>query len=269
MDLKINISTNDNCQITVQDLKVGYLPEDSSEVVINQFKYSQTNSVTVLQHNKSTGPEIISPQFNDHTNDNPVNLSVKFDGWFTIVHNVLPNKTWFDAEQAKGKQSALNLYDTVYFIDGTSLYKATRRIVPGGSFSSSFGGSFQNLKEIDEWIPTETSIEEVALRNTEGTTISRVCENYVSICFLNKCYISLCQQIFNKAGFTACDKLNTVDSDLIYKRDLVWMTINVVNYMVHLEQLAEVERLINRIGGCNGLCKNEFTQIKEHDCGCR
>lgn len=31
--------------------------------------------------------------------------------------------------------------------------------------------------------------------------------------------------------------------------------------MVQFEQLAEAERIIEQIGGCNGLCKSEFRQV--------
>ena len=115
---------------------------------------------------------------------------------------------------------------------------------------------------------TEATIIEVVERNTEETTISRTCENYVSICFLNKCYLSLCQQILNERAFSPCWDKNTIDPDLIFRRDYVWMAINVIKYMVQFEQLAEAERIIEQIGGCNGLCKSEFRRMPSHGCGC-
>ena len=38
--------------------------------------------------------------------------------------------------------------------------------------------------------------------------------------------------------------------------------------MTEFNQLAEAERIIEQIGGCNGLCKSEFKQISNHECGC-
>lgn len=242
MDLNINIITNDKCQVIIQDLKEGYLAENSSVIVKGKFKYSETASISVLQHNKSTGPIIQNPVYTDHSVNNPITLPVKFDGWFTVNYIVLPTREWFES----ATEAMLQLYETIYFIDGETIYGYT------------YGQ--------DEPYPVD--LEVVVLRNIEDTTISKVCENYVSICFLNKCYIDLCQQIFRAAGFSPCDKKHDIDSDLIYRRDLVWMAINVVKYMVELNQLAEAERIIERIGGCNGLCKNEFRQFTEHDCGC-
>ena len=53
---------------------------------------------------------------------------------------------------------------------------------------------------------------------------------------------------------SACWNKNKIDSELIYKRDLVWMSINVIKYLTECEQLAEVERILETINGCNGLC---------------
>ena len=53
---------------------------------------------------------------------------------------------------------------------------------------------------------------------------------------------------------------------LDYKRDLVWAALNVIQYMIDSNQLAEAQRLLERINGCNGLCSNEDTGDK--GCGC-
>jgi hypothetical protein len=36
--------------------------------------------------------------------------------------------------------------------------------------------------------------------------------------------------------------------------------------MIDSNQLAEAQRLLERINGCNGLCKGEYTG--DNDCGC-
>ena len=90
-------------------------------------------------------------------------------------------------------------------------------------------------------------------------------QNFFSVCYLRKCYISLCQKIFNSRGFDKCFN-SKVSSDLIYKRDLVWAALNVIQYMVDLNQYSEAQRLLERINGCNGLCSREETG--EQNCGC-
>jgi len=65
------------------------------------------------------------------------------------------------------------MYQGVYYADGAKIYK----YYDGES--------------------TTVPLSEVVERNTENTTISRCTQDYVSICFLVKCYIDLCKQIFN------------------------------------------------------------------------
>ena len=79
--------------------------------------------------------------------------------------------------------------------------------------------------------------------------------NFFSVFHLRKCYVSLCQKIFNDRGFDRCFN-GKVDSSLIYKRDLVWAALNVIQYMIDFNQLAEAQRLLERINGCNGLLKH-------------
>ena len=243
MELSIKITTSDSCKVIVQDLSA-YLPEDQTGIVKGKFKYSDTISIDVLQHNKSKETVYTDPVYTLHNTADPVNIPVKFDGWFTVIHLVLPTKDWFDRESSKQEGSAIGLYNIVYYSDGASIYK----YVNGQS--------------------SETTIDEIIEVNPVDTTISRTGGDYVSICFLRKCYINLCQQIFNSRGFSPCWNKNDIDSDLIFRRDLVWMAINVIKYLTECEQLAEVERIIETIKGCNGLCISSDVTSKTNGCGC-
>lgn len=243
MELSIKITTSDSCKVIVQDLSA-YLPEDQTGIVKGKFKYSDTISIDVLQHNKSKETIYTDPVYTLHNTADPVNIPVKFDGWFTVIHLVLPTKDWFDRESSKQEGSAIGLYNIVYYSDGASIYK----YVDGQS--------------------SETTIDEIIEVNPVDTTVSRTGEDYVSICFLRKCYINLCQQIFNSRGFSPCWNKNDIDSDLIFRRDLVWMAINVIKYLTECEQLAEVERIIETIKGCNGLCVSSDVTSKTSSCGC-
>lgn len=249
MELNIKVCTDDSCKIIVRDdTEVGgsgYIPESSSVSILNRFKYSETVSIDVLQHNKVSGPEIQVPIYTEHHQSiSPITLPVSFDGWFSVYHIVLPSEEWFLKEKEKEEGSTLPLYNTVYYSDGNGVFKY-------------INGQVESVE-----------LQEVIERNTEGTTISKIDKNYISICFLKKCYISLCQQIFNSRGFSKCWDKNSISSDLLYRRDLVWMTINVIKYITQFNQLAEAERIIEEIGGCNGLCKSEFKQLSSHGCGC-
>ena len=243
MELNINVTTSDNCKIMVSDIST-YLAEDFSGTVKGKFKYSDTVSIDVLQHNKTTETVYRDPVYTKHDTLQPINIPVEFDGQFDVIHLVLPSIEWFNREIDKSEGSALGLYDLVYFSDGIDIYKYL-----DGNVS-------------------QVTIIEVLEVNPINTTVSKTNRDYVSICFLRKCYINLCQQIFEDRGFSRCWNKNKVDSELIYKRDLVWMAINVIKYLTECEQLAEVERIIETIQGCNGLCVSSNLTSKTNGCGC-
>ena len=243
MELKINITTSDSCKVIIQD-QSEYLPESFIGTVKNRFKYSDTVSIDILQHNKVQETVYRDPTYTTHDKNDFVQIPVKFDGWFTVNHVVLPSAKWFEAELQKPEGSALGLYDIVYFSDGDHVYKYINNNV------------------------TQVTISEVLEVNPTNTTISKTDKDYVSICFLRKCYINLCKQIFNDRGFSSCWNKNTVDSELVYKRDLAWMAINVIKYLTECEQLNEVERIIETLQGCNGLCAPSNVTSKTNGCGC-
>ena len=242
----IKVCTGAKCAVAISEINTNYLKENSTAIAKNKFRYSDTVSIDVLQLNKSTGQQIQNPVFTIRDSKiNPVQLQVSFDGWFTICHIVIPNKQWFDKEFEKSTDSALNLYDTIYYSDGAKIYKYINNEI------------------------TEVSIEELLNRNIEDTTISIVKKDYVSVCFLRKCYVNLCQQLFNSNIISECSSNRKDNCDLIFQRDLIWMALNVIQYMTELNQLAEAERIIEQLGrGCNGLCKQTFEQLSKSGCGC-
>lgn len=242
MNLNITINTEQNCKVTIQD-NTEYLPESSIETSKGSFRYSDTVSIAVLRHNKLKESIIKGSTFWNHSSSQ-LTIPIGFDGWFTIDYIVLPNKEWFLEEVQKTSESSLDLYSIVYFSDGSYIYKYVE----------------EKVQKVD--------LEEILEINPVNTTISRISKDYVSICFLRKCYVNLCQQIFNERGFSSCYSKNTIDSELIYKRDLVWMIINVVKYLTDLNQLSEVERIIEQTtNGCNGLCKSSY-KSSSSGCGC-
>ena len=238
MELNINITTSNKCKIVVQDVST-YLAEDFSGIVKGKFKYSDTISIDVLQHNQT-----LKTIYTKQDTLKSIDIPIEFDGWFSLVHLVIPNIEWFNKELEKTEGSALGLYNIVYFSDGIDIYK------------------YINGKT------SQVTIDEILEINSIDTTISRISRDFVSLCFLIKCYINLCQQIFNDRGISKCWNKNKINSELIYKRDLVWMAINVVKYLTQRGQLAEADRVIKTIQGCNGLCVSTNLTNNTNGCGC-
>ena len=239
MNLNIQISTNNDCSINILDKSL--YPMSSSSV--GQFSYADSASVVAIALNK-----ISSTSWTDYkivSHDKPmktITMPINFDGWFTVKYIVLPTKDWFLRELRKLVNSSLGLYSIVYYTDGETIYK------------------YVNQESVA--VPAE----EILQVNPENTTLSVVEKDSISICFLQKCYINLCQQIFESKGLTSCWNKNNVDSELIYKRDLVWMAINVIEYMTKKNQLYEAERIIELLHSCNGVCGDK--KVISNGCGC-
>lgn len=244
----INITTSDSCQVFIEDVS-NYLEETQSDSMLHEFKYSDTVSIDLLRHNKLQETIHREITFTKHDSNKLIQIPVKVDGWFSIVHIVLPSKKWFEKQLNKEKGSILGQYDIVYFSDGNKIYKYNPQ-------------TQETPQEQAIWVITDLNLE------SGNYPIYRIEKDYVSICYLRKCYINLCKQIFDDRGFSKCWNKNTVDSELVYKRDLVWMAINVIKYLTECEQLYEVERIIEQITSCNGLCTSSSITSKTSGCGC-
>lgn len=236
MDLSIKVTTNSKCQVTVYDTSTYYT---STGISKGNFTYADTVSIDAIQWNGLLDTTYDSEVYTEHEDqDDPVIIPISKDGWFTVVHMVLPTADWFESAAS----STLDLYSIVYYSDGSSIYKYYNGTV------------------------TTTTIDEIIEVNTDDTTLSRVTKDYVSICYLKQCYINYCMSVFNSSAFTTCWNKNDTSEDA-YKRDLVWMAINVIKYLVKCNQLYEAQRIVDQINGCNGLCPSDTTSTTS-GCGC-
>lgn len=240
MELKINTDINKN-QIIVTDVSTTYLKEDDPSFSLNCFRKSDTQSIVIASINKLKGEEVATS-----TIGNIINIDR--DGWLTIYYLVLPTKEWFI--RASKTPNILDLYDIVYYVSKGNVYWYQ-------SNTQEFGQVHQ-LQEL---------IDLAQLPNVK-TTLSYAKADRVSIFNLEKCYINLCQQIFESRGFSQCYNKNNIDSELIYKRDLVWMAINVIKYLAECNQPYEVERIIELLYSCNGVCGDKKVRSNGKGCGC-
>lgn len=240
MELKINTDINKN-QIIVTDVSTTYLEEDDPSFSLNCFRKSDTQSIVIASINKLKGEEVATS-----TIGNIINIDR--DGWLTIYYLVLPTKEWFI--RASKTPNILDLYDIVYYVSKGNVYWYQ-------SDTQEFGQVHQ-LQEL---------IDLAQLPNVK-TTLSYAKADRVSIFNLEKCYINLCQQIFESRGFSQCYNKNNIDSELIYKRDLVWMALNVIKYLAECNQPYEVERIIELLYSCNGVCGDKKVRSNGKGCGC-
>lgn len=249
----VKVCNSLKCQITITDLTQDsdeYVSENTLQVDLesyysrNKYRYSDTYTINVIQRNNSeTDTQIVDTLFTCHDSYlDEEHYDIEKDGYYTIYHIILPSVEWYEKELEK-KKSVLNSDTAIYVTDGEQIYKRKDN----------------NLEVVDP--------ELICIVNDTNTTISRVVLEEFCICHLYECYLSLCKQIYKNISYKCMNKDNI--EDLIFKRDFIWMTINVLKYYVEFNQLFEAQRLLTEINYCGGICnEHSMLQSKKSGCGC-
>lgn len=252
MKLNIQIETSESCSFVIQDITCGdsgYMPESSESKEVNRFKYSETVSVLNLVVHKTEKDIQHYSEIKLHKlQEDKLKVDTTFDGWFTLDYVVIPTKEW-----VLNNPDQLSSYTYLYYSDGTNIYKYKADKGP---------------EEVDE----QVTIFELVEINPEGTTISKYSQDFMSVCFLKKCFINLCKQILYNKAFTKCKIKGSDSEQLIYNRDLLWMSINTISYLSEFGQLAEAERIVEILQeNCNGICRQyggQYSGTARNQCGC-
>ena len=99
-------------------------------------------------------------------------------------------------------------------------------------------------------------------RNIEGTTIKKCKVELFFTGNLQQCYINHCKRMFTES-LIAC----SADEADIYTRDFIWMTLNILDYLIGFKQFMEAQRILENFDSCGGFCKT--SRIKNtSSCGC-
>jgi len=117
--------------------------------------------------------------------------------------------TWYE----NSSEEYRDYYDVLYVTDGEKVYKQ----VKGG-------------------ILEECTVREILERNPEGASIQKCRVDIFYTAGLQNCYIWYCKQIFEKL-LDACNKGQY--NDFLYARDMIWMTLNIIDYLVGFKQYLE------------------------------
>ena len=243
MEFSIDIHTSINREVIVEDFSKEYdqyLDEDVEVVTsYGEFKYSQTASLNAIIKVETQKITLIDVLLDDHSEDlDSVTFHVDSDGYYTVDHVILPNMDWYENANDEYRE----YYDTIYVTDGEKVYKE-------------LNGTLQ-----------ECTVKEILERNIEGTTIKKCRVDIFYTANLQQCYIWYCKQIFD-ALLNACEKGKY--NDLIYARDFIWMTLNIIDYLVGFKQYLEAQRILENFERCGGYCKNYSITKPDSNCGCR
>ena len=250
MKLNINISTDKYCHVLIEDLSTYQDETNIKSINPSKLKFSDTVSIISIIHSDTREDKLKYQYINQHTKKT-FKLPINFDGVFTVKYIVLPTKAWYDRVlKSVSKQDLLEAFKgKIYVCDNESIIEI--------------------IADSEEYISISEFIES---EYQDNLSVSVKEQQLLSICKLHKCYVNLCQQIFENRNFAPCWSKNKIDSNLIYKRDLVWMTINVITYLWKKgDNLQEIQRILSQINTCNGLCDpypNTNSIGKTNGCGC-
>ena len=111
----------------------------------------------------------------------------------------------------------------------------------------------------------EVDLKEIlSLQGNEKVSLIHAKEDTFSICYLNNCFLNICQEIYNNMSFSKCSKPN---SESTFNRDFVWMLINVIKYNLDLGYTEEAQRVLDEFNTCgNNICNQSL--VVNYGCGC-
>lgn len=238
MEFSIEVHNSPNGEITINDFskEYGQYIDEDLEVIISfdSYKYSECVTLNTITKIGTCDITLIDVLLNEHTEElDSCVFKVKKDGYYVVDHFVLPNMKWLENSSDEYKQ----YYETIYVTDGQKIYK-------------------QINGELEE-----CTIKEIMERNIEGTTIKK-CK--IEIFFtgnLQQCYINHCKKIFTDS-LGKCESYGDT-----YARDFIWMTLNIIDYLIGFKQFMEAQRILETFDKCGGFCNTH--KIKNTvSCGC-
>lgn len=234
-----------------------YYDEGTQGIVLtDKYIYSQSRTLNVITKVDSDKITLLDVFLDEHDQDKEqLVFDVKKDGYYTVTHFVLPTKDWFNSQLTSANNLIPN-YGTIYYVDGSKIYK---RIVTSEQIDTKW------VYEVGDEI--EVTIRELLERNLEGTTLQKCVVDIFYTGFLQECYINYCRALFKDLMAHCRPNCQPKDASAdTFARDFLWMTLNVIDYLVQYEQYLEAQRILEEINYCGGFCKNPNDE--KAMCGC-
>lgn len=241
MEISLKFKIDNLNNIVIKDTTI-YESEFSGDFI--KYRKEDTGSIFVLgYHYPNNKEEYTTPLYiNKHTENSEYLIKVPKDGWITLYHIILPTKEYVQ-EMSRVLPDYTKKFQYLYYIDNGQVLDWNR-----------------NDAKVDLETLLQLDIKEKSFLIGE--------QDYISIWNLQKCLVNLCSQIFDNLGaFGKCFNSSSIDDELKYKRDLVWMAIHVIRYLAKCNMEAEAARIITQLEGCNGIC-TQTTAKTSRGCGC-
>lgn len=255
MKPEVNFNLDEKGTLFIEDASKyyeRYIPEYHNYKNYSDKKYAETQSLAIIVKKDASGDtskdKIYKMVTFKHLNDkrDVDTLETKFneDGYYIVYYYIIPTEFWVNSVD-----NPVDHLDYVFYINrqGDIIYR----------YKDSLG------RIIDEEIKPEDLINYI--QDTVTTSVDRIVKKIFPISKLQCCYYSYAKQLFDVLLKRCPDDSN---NEQIYKRDFVYMTIQIIKYLIGFDQYLEAQRILDIINGCGGFC-NSVGKIKgKSDCGC-
>lgn len=239
MEFSIDIHTEITGEVKIEDFSKEYGQYIDEEVITSYdyYRYDQSVTLNAIMKMNVNSITLLDVLLNNHTDDiDSCSFKATQDGYYVVEHIILPTFDWYNNASDEYK----SYYKYIYITDGEKLYK-----------------------EIDGKLE-ECTVKEIIERNVEGTTIKKCKIDIFFTGFLQQCYINFCKNLFEQLLTTCNRKLLENET---FSRDFIWMTLNVIDYLIGFKQYMEAQRIIENFQKCGDFCKSVKSKYK-HTCGC-
>lgn len=248
-NIKFNFTINNSCVLSILDT-TGYQPDNLTGFIRNNlsgngYKLNEGYFRNVIQYNKHKyGPVTVnldetylavdagtgSESYESNFTEQDYNLAQ--DGVYTINRIFVISLETYNRDKDSGRFTDLS----IYYSDGIDLYKVVANVA------------------------TKTTIE-LLLKETYPVTAAITSNKIISTCYINACYYKLMSSLIDDNTFCLTDEGKLT----VQQRDLLYMVLESIKYLKDQGSIQEIERLIETIDACGGICKRI---MGSSNCGC-
>lgn len=259
----------ENCflQVNGKELKKGLYDtvepsiEAPDEDKLNFLSYKNTATLNILVKLGSDKTGIIvesavcEHNFEDETPLEDFTIHrFSEDGLFKVIRVILHTlpylRTIYEPDPVTGKDDFSGIPEITFAYDDGKIYQITP-----------LKEEAEELDCLDQFL-TLTDIHYM-VTNLDADPADPWEKPYVfNLCNLQKCFYKHVNDILKKMCSDKCSKEDTAT------RDLIWMALNAIQYLLDNGQFYEAQCLLERITSCNGVCKDATKSKVSNDCGC-
>lgn len=234
-----------NCKISIVGLE-----QDSSQyleqrqVSIRNYTWEDTVSLNVIYKVDSKQEEVLeSYDIVPHTDIDSLDVLLEKDGLYKVLHIIVPTYEWFQYVSERDLSHFEN-YSLTYFFNTTN----------------------ETFYKISQGQVEEVPLAEIIEANLNDSNLISSERYTFGMCHINECFFKICKKLLENLP---CECINTDNfKQDILNRDIIWMAINTINYLLQQENYFKAQNIIEQIDTCWGICGNLDSQLNKGGCNC-